>query len=185
MTIVVLFHMSHYRTFKDFFHDCVLRDLHSYFPTMVSYNRFVEIQASVVHALTVYMKRKAGQETGIYYVDSTPLAVCHNKRILRHKVFKGIAKRGKTSMDWFFGYKLHLILNHQGEIMAFRVTPGHVDDRKPLAQLLKGLKGLVCGDKDYLCAKKADELARKGITMVTKGLIGSTFSPLSLLDKSS
>jgi hypothetical protein len=97
MTIVIFFHMSHYRTFKDFFHECLLRDMHSYFPNMVSYNRFVEIQASVTQTLIVYMKSKAGQETGIYYVDSTSLAVCHNKRILKHRVFKDIAKHGKTS----------------------------------------------------------------------------------------
>lgn len=168
MTIVILFHMSHYRTFKDFFHECILREMRSYFPNMVSYNRFVEIQASVGHALIVYMKSKAGQETGIYYVDSTSLAVCHNKRIPRHKVFKDIAKRGKTSMGWFFGLKLHLVLNHQGEIMAFCVTPGNVDDRKPLTQLLKGLKGIACGDKGYLCTKRAEELAQKGISMITK-----------------
>lgn len=168
MTIVVLFHMSHYRTFKDFFHNCILREMHSYFPNMVSYNRFVEIQTSVAHALIVYMKCKAGKETGVYYVDSTPLAVCHNKRILRHKVFKDIAKRGKTSMGWFFGSKLHLVLNHQGEIMNFCITPGNVDDRKPLTQLLKDLKGIACGDKGYLSVEKAKTLAQKGITMVTR-----------------
>ncbi|MBL0941926.1 MAG: IS982 family transposase [Alphaproteobacteria bacterium] len=168
MTIMILFHMSHYRTFKDFFHECILREMRSYFPNIVSYNRFIEIQGSVAHALIVYMKCKAGEKTGVYYVDSTPLAVCHNKRILRHKVFKDIAKRGQTSMGWFFGWKLHLVLNHQGEIMTFCVTPGNVDDRKPLIQLLRGLKGLAFGDKGYLCTKRAEELAQKGISMITK-----------------
>jgi len=142
--------------------------MRSYFPNMVSYNRFVEIQASVAHALIVYMKCKAGKETGVYYVDSTPLAICHNKRIVRHKVFKDIARRGKTSMGWFFGSKLHLALNHQGEIMNFCITPGNVDDRKPLTQILKGLKGIACGDKGYLSAKKANELAQKGMMLITR-----------------
>jgi hypothetical protein len=105
MTIVILFHLSHYRTFKDFYHECVIRYLQSYFPNLVSYNRFVELQAIVIAPLTAYLLSKRGQETGLYYVDSTPLKVCHNRRIYKHKVFKGIANRGKHSMGWFFGFK--------------------------------------------------------------------------------
>jgi len=97
MCILVLFHLSHYRTFKDFYIECVQEDLNTYF-NLVSYNRFIEIQSSVVMELTAYLLSKRGKETNLYYVDSTSLKVCHNKRIYRHKVFQGIAQRGKSSM---------------------------------------------------------------------------------------
>jgi len=79
-----------------------------------------------------YLNSRKGRCTGISFVDSTGLAVCKNKRIERNKVFKGIAKRGKTTMGWFYGFKLHLIINHKGELLSFIVTPGNVDDRKPV-----------------------------------------------------
>ena len=71
---------------------------------------------------------RLGTKTGIYYLDSAKIAICHNLRIHSNKVFKGIAKRGKTSKGWFYGMKLHLIINHVDEIFAFRLTPGNVSD---------------------------------------------------------
>ena len=147
MTIVVLFHLSYYRTFKDFYHECVIRYLRSYFSNLVSYNRFVELQSSVIVPLTAYLLSKRGQETGLYYVDSSPLKVCHNRRIYNHKVFKGIAERGKHSMGWFFGFKFYLVINHKGELMSFCFTKGNRSDLSVLKFLLKNLKGLAAGDK--------------------------------------
>ncbi|HEN4771761.1 TPA: hypothetical protein U5499_003143 [Legionella pneumophila] len=105
MTVMILFHLSHYRTFKDYYRECVEMDMKSYFPKLVSYNRFVEIMSSVVTPLSAYLLSHMGKKTGLYYVDSTTLKVCHNKRIHRHKTFAGIAERGKSSMGWFFGFK--------------------------------------------------------------------------------
>ncbi|MGC0371934.1 MAG: hypothetical protein DGJ47_000635 [Rickettsiaceae bacterium] len=130
MTILVLFHMSHYRTFKDYYHECIIRYLKLYFPELVSYNKFTELKSHVVPLLALYMKNKSGARTGLYYIDSTSLKACINQRIYRHKTFKDIAARGKSSMGWFFGFKLHLVINHKGEIMSFCLTPGNVDDRK-------------------------------------------------------
>ena len=101
MTIVVLFHISHYRTFKDFYCDCVKRAMLPYFPKLVSYNRFVELMETSLMPLTIFLHGITGKETGIYFADSTSLKVCHNKRETRHKVFKGIATKGKNSMGWF------------------------------------------------------------------------------------
>ncbi|HAT2143693.1 TPA: IS982 family transposase, partial [Legionella pneumophila] len=98
MTVMILFHLSHYRTFKDYYRECVEMDMKSYFPKLVSYNRFVEIMSSVVTPLSAYLLSHMGKKTGLYYVDSTTLKVCHNKRIHRHKTFAGIAERGKSSM---------------------------------------------------------------------------------------
>jgi hypothetical protein len=122
MLIVILFYLSHYKTFKDFYHESVIRYLRAYFPNLVSYNRFVELQSSVISPLTAYLISKRGKETDLYYVDSSPLKVCHNRRIYKHKVFQGIASRGKHSMGWFFGFKLHLAINHRGEPMSFCFT---------------------------------------------------------------
>ncbi len=106
MTIVILFHMSGYRTFKDFYLICVSRDLKHHFPKLLSYSRFVQVMEHALMPLTVFLNGIKGKETGIYYADSTPIEVCHIRREKRHKVFKGLATKGKSSMGWFFGFKL-------------------------------------------------------------------------------
>jgi hypothetical protein len=80
-----------------------------------------------------------GECDGISLADATALAVCDNRRISRHKVFKGLAARGKTSMGWFYGFKLHVIINSKGELIRLKLTPGNVDDRKPMSELCHGL----------------------------------------------
>lgn len=168
MTIVVLFQLSHYRTFKDFYMGCVLEHMQNYFPTLLSYNRFVELQSSVIMPLLAYLFSKRGQETGLYYIDSTPLKVCNNRRIYKHKVFKGLASRGKHSMGWFFGFKLHLVINHKGELMNFCFTKGNTSDIAVMEKLFKNLSGLAAGDKGYLSKKKAENLKNLGLKFVTK-----------------
>lgn len=168
MTIMVLFHLSHYRTFKDYYHACVLIDLRAYFPQVVSYNRFVELMPHVLLPLLAYLLARKGQITGQYYVDSTDLPVCHNRRIYHHATFRGIAQRGKTSVDWFYGLKLHLVINQLGELMSFSLTQGNVDDRTPLLTLFKELKGLAAGDRGYISQKKTNLLAQQGLTFLTR-----------------
>jgi hypothetical protein len=168
MTIVVLFHLSHYRDFKNFYLDCVLRQMGGCFPKLLSYNRFVEVQGRVFVALCAFMKAKTGHAGGLYYVDSTTIKVCRNQRINQHQVFDNIAERGKSSMGWFFGFKLHIVINAQGELMAFCLTPGNTDDRKPVPKLFKKLQGLAVGDKGYISKKMAAELAEMGINFITK-----------------
>lgn len=130
MTIVIYFHLSHYRTFKWYYKDHVCIHLRKYFPRLVSYNRFIEIMQSVIAPLTLYlMKQRLGKSSGINFVDSTTLDVCDSHRITSNKVFAGIAKRGKSSTGWFFGFKLHIAINDKGEILSFCITSGNVDDR--------------------------------------------------------
>ena len=112
MLIMILFHDSGYRCFKHFYLEKVCKQLRHLFPKVVSYNRIVELERDVVIPLTLFVKKVLlGKCTGISFVDSTPLRVCKNQRIHIHKVFKDIAQRGKCSMGWFFGFKLHLICN--------------------------------------------------------------------------
>ena len=167
-TIIVLFQMSHYRTFKDFYCGCVLQDMKNYFPNALSYTRFVACKSASLMMLTAYFFSKTGKHTGLYYIDSTTLRVCHNKRIYRNKVFKGIAERSKSTMGWFYGFKLHMVINHQGKLMSFCLTKGNVDDRTVVRKLMANLKGLAAGDKGYLGQELADDLARHDLKFVTK-----------------
>ena len=119
MSLLILFHCSHYRNFKNYYLHYVPRVLGSEFPNRVSYNRFIELAHSVIIPLSAYLNIRRVTSRGIAFVDSMPLRVCHNKRIPRHKTFKGIAERGKTSMGWFYGFKLHLIIDDRGELVSF------------------------------------------------------------------
>ena len=133
MLIIILFHDSGYRCFKHFYLEKVCEQLRHLFPKVVSYNRIVELERDVVIPLTLFIKKVLlGKCTGISFIDSTPLRVYKNQRIHIHRVFKGIAQRGKCSMGWFFDFKLHLICNEKGELLNFMITPGDIDDRKPL-----------------------------------------------------
>lgn len=151
MTILIAFHQSYYRNFKAYYCQQVLRNWRCEFPGLVSYNRFVEYIPSVLIPLIMYLRTRClGQCTGISFIDSTSLDVCLNQRIHRHKVFAGLAARGKTSTGWFFGFKLHLVVNDRGEILQLCITPGNVDDRKPVLRLVKRLFGKLFGDKGYV-----------------------------------
>jgi len=109
--------------------------------------------------------------------------VCDNHRIATHKVFAGLAARGKTSMGWFYGFKLHLIVNDEGELLAFRLTPGNVDDRQPVVKLTAGLYGPLFGDRGYISQALHDVLLRHGLELLTKIRRHMTNRLLRLWDK--
>lgn len=158
MTIVIYFHQMRFRNFKTYYIGYVLGHLQREFPQAVSYPRFVELMPSILGPLCAYLQTCLGTCTGLSFVDSTALAVCHNRRISQHRVFRDLAKRGKTSLGWFYGFKLHIVINHQGELLACQLTPGNVDDRKPVPKLAQRLWGRLFGDKGYLSAPLTREL---------------------------
>jgi len=121
----------------------------------------------VVLLLWAYALSRCGGCTGISFIDSTVLRVCHNRRIPRHRVFAGIAARGQSSMGWFYGFKLHLIVNDRGDILAFTLTPGNVDDRKPVPRLAKALLGKLFGDKGYVSLPLFQTLLQQGVQLIT------------------
>jgi hypothetical protein len=150
LTILIHFHQSQYRHFKAYYTKYVQVSLRNEFPKLVSYNRFVELMPTMLVPLCAYLSKQYGQCSGISYIDSTTLAVCHNKRIHAHRVFEGLARHGKNSLGWFYGFKLHLVANDCGELLACCLTAGNVDDRVPVPQLAKSLFGKLFGDKGYL-----------------------------------
>jgi transposase len=169
MTILIAFHQNHYRNFKHFYLDYVKQHWYSAFPKLPSYQRFVEWMPSTLIPLCIYLKRCFGNCTGIGFVDATSLKVCHNRRIKRHKVFDGLAQRGKTSVDWFFGFKLHLVVNEIGQLLNVQLTPGNVDDRRPIPELLQGLFGKIFADRGYVSQKLAIQLLEEfGIQFFAK-----------------
>ena len=160
MTILIAFHQNHYRNFKHFYLNHVQQYWLSAFPQLPSYQRFIQWVPSTIIPLCVYLKHCFGNCTGVSFIDSTKIQVCHNRRISCHKVFKNLAARGKTSVDWFFGFKLHLVVNELGEIINMSLTPGNIDDRKPVVELLKELWGKVFADRGYVSQKLATKLLK-------------------------
>jgi len=183
MTILIAFHQSHYRDFKAYYCELVLPHWRSEFPGLVSYNRFVEFIPSALIPLAAFLKEGGfGSCTGISFIDSTALAVCDNARIHQNKVFAGLAQRGHTSTGWFFGFKLHLVVNDQGELLNALLTPGNVDDRQPVPKLVRQLFGKLFGDKGYLSKKLADFLLEQfNVQLITKlrGNMKNRLLPLS------
>ena len=168
MTILILFHASGYRDFKTFYTQHVLKYLAGAFPRLVSYNRFVELQRDSLVPLWCYLHTRFGDCTGISFVDATTLKVCHNLRIPQHKVFAGNAERGKSSMGWFYGFKLHLSINERGELLGCYLTPGNTDDRRPVPHMVKDLWGKLFGDKGYISQLLATLLEAQGLRLVTR-----------------
>ena len=171
MLILILFHDSGYRCLKHFYLEKVCKHMRHLFPKVVSYNRFVELEKEVAIPLALFIKKVLlGKCTGISFVDSTPLRVCKNQRIHIHKTFKGIAQRGKCSMGWFFGFKLHLICNERGELLNFMIIPGDVDDRKSLEykSFVEFIYGKLVGDKGYIGKNLFERLFVDGIQLITK-----------------
>jgi len=149
----------------------VFKQLRDLFFGLVSHNRFTELSGQMIVPLAIYLKINAtGKCTGISFIDSIPLLVCHNRPFHSHKVFDGLAASGQCSIGWFYGFKLHLITSDSGHVVDFMLTPGNTDDRKPLriAGFIEKLFGKLYGDKGYISKDLFDGLFAEGIHLVTK-----------------
>jgi hypothetical protein len=167
MTIAIGFHGSDARTFKGFYTQTVLPHWRDAFPELVSYTRFVELMAMSVMPLCNYLQNRLGDVTGIAFVDATPIEVCHRCRAGSHRLFQEFAGWSKNSMGWHFGFKLHLIINDRGELLATALTPGNTDDRKPVPEMTQRLWGKLFGDRGYLSQALFDQLYERGVQLVT------------------
>ena len=154
MTLLIYFHQSGYRNFKQYYTEHVAVYLKKEFPHLVSYNRFVELMPTVLMPLCFFIHCQHKTDTGIYFIDATPIRVCHIKRASSNRVFKQLARKSKSTMGWYFGFKLHIVVNDKGELMAFSITKATTDDRVPVTQLTQALSGKLIGDKGYLSQKR-------------------------------
>ena len=168
ITIYVHFHQSHYRDFKNYYIGYVMKYLNKLFPELVCYHRFVALIKTVLVPLHAFLQTLMGEQTGIYFIDSTLIKACHVKREKQNRVFEGIAVKGRSTMGWFFGFKLHLVINDKGELIAFKLTKGNVDDRKPVPDLVKDLLGKLIGDKGCISQKLFDQLYNNGLKLITR-----------------
>ena len=168
MTILIGFHRSGYRNFKAYYEQEVEVHQTDDFPGLVSYTRFIDLVPETLLPMCVYLHSRFGQCSGVSFIDSTKLSVSHNRRIWSHQVMAELAARGKTSVDWFYGFKLHLVTNDCGELLAVKITPGNVDDRAPVPDLVAGLFGKLFGDKGYISQPLFEQLYAEGVQLITR-----------------
>ena len=171
ITIMVLFHLGQHRNLKYYYINYIQKHMQSEFPDTVSYNRFVELQQKALMPMVVFLQTCClGNCTGISFIDSTPLRACHIRRERQHKVLKNYATKGQCSMGWFYGFKLHLVINDKGEILDYLFTQGNVDDRYPLKNksFHKKIFGKLFGDKGYISKDLFENLFVDGIHLITK-----------------
>lgn len=183
MTVIICFHMSNHRDFKNYYTGYVARFYKRHFPELLSYTRFLEVMQSALVPLCSYFSTLKGEPTGLEFVDSTSLKVCHNIRIPRHKTFAGIASRGKSTMGWFYGFKLHIVVNHLGEIVAAKLTPANVHATVPVPELSSGLPDKLYGDKGYVSKRLESLLKEDGVTLITNVRSNMKARALSLWDR--
>ena len=186
ITIMIGFHLGAHKTFKHYYEQIVCGYWKDLFPTTLSYNRFVELKQRSFLVFALFLKEKClGKCTGISFMDSTTLKVCRNQRIHNHKVFKGLAERGKSSMGWFYGFKLHIVINDRGEIIQWMLTPGNVDDREPLKDknFTQRLFGKIFADRGYISQELFESLFIDDIHLVTKLKKNMKNSLMDLHDK--
>ncbi len=168
MAVLLMFHLSGYRDFKSFYEIMIQGYLKNTFPNALSYNWFIRLRNRYMHAMLCYLTSKIQSSHEVSYIDSTSLKACHIKRAYNHKTFKGLAEKGYTSVGWFYGFKLHLVIDIYGNIVDFCLTKGNKHDTYGLDKLNKNIKGLLFGDKGYISQKKAARLETLGIKLITK-----------------
>tara|TARA_R110002049_G_scaffold302258_1_gene494975 strand:+ start:32932 stop:33825 length:894 start_codon:yes stop_codon:yes gene_type:complete len=186
ITITILFQLSGFRTFKHFYLFYVQKHMQDDFPNTVSYNRFTELMQQTLMPMTLFLKTCClGDCTGVSFVDSTPIRVCKSKRIANNKVFKGMATTGKSTMGWFHGFKLHIVINDKGEILNFTITQANVDDRTPLKKksFLNKIFGKLFADKGYIGKELMQMLFVDGVHLITSIKNNMKNSLMSMSDK--
>jgi hypothetical protein len=168
LTLLVYFPWSHDRTFTHYYTEYVMAHLPPYFPQLVGSQRLVERLPRALVPLGCSLSPRTGRCTGIAVMDSTPLAVCDKPRLATPKGFAGLARRGKTSRGWVCGFTLHRLVHDAGALLAWRLTPGQVNDRQPGKRLTAGLGGERWGDRGSLSQALPDVLLRQGLELLTK-----------------
>ena len=158
---------SHFNNFKAFF-IWLKEDKNHLFKYLPCYQRMIHLinmHQLALHALHVALMKD--QATQYLWIDSTTLPVCKNQRIQRHKSLIQIASRGRSSMGWFYGCKLHIAMNQFGEIACSALSNGHVADIKMVEQLVAGIEAKLYGDRGYISQELKIRLKDQGIDLIT------------------
>lgn len=170
ISIMIFYHFSGYKNFKVYYEHFIKGSMGvKLFRETPCYDRFIAIIPSLFLPLTIMMHYMSGKPSGVYFCDSTHFAVCKNIRISKNKTFDSLAARGKSSIDWFYGFKLHIIINCKSQIVAIKITKGDKDDRAALFDMVKakGMKGKIYADKGYISNKLFSSLYKRGLTLIT------------------
>jgi hypothetical protein len=181
MSILIFYHHSGMKCFKYYYEQIILKLLRSYWKKPYAYAAFVAQIPRVNLLLFAFLSAcRLATTTQANYIDSTKLVVAHNRRKQKNKTFQGLARTGKTSTGWFFGFKLHAVINQQGQLVVFRITPANVADNNHnlLTQLTQRRQGFLYGDKGYLTAL-AEKFKERGLELITKYRRTMGLQPLS------
>lgn len=182
VTILIGFHQSSLDCFKHYYQEIILPYNFDDF-SLVSYEHFTRLIGFALPLLTLILDSLFKQCDGISFVDSTSIAVCKNYRIYSHKVFQGFAARSKTTKGWFYGLKLHLVINLEGSIVKASFSSGNKDDRKHFCSMTEGIFGKVFGDRGYISKKVFNDLWDEDIQLITRVKQGMKNMLLSITDK--
>jgi Transposase DDE domain len=188
MTVLICFPLSGYKNFEYYYKEMIKQQLKTWFPKAPEYSYFIQLIPRISDQMYLFQKLLGlqAQKTGVYFIDSKKLPVCHERRIGAHRVFQGLAQHGKSSTGWFYGLKIHLVINHLGQIVSSVLTSGNVADNNAnvLHELLDSLEGKCIGDKGYL-TQFFRHFYENGLHLVTKPRknMKSNAIPLTLQDK--
>jgi len=167
MTLAILRWKSGSLSWKSFYRE-VLPWYRRYFPNLPDYQNFI----AHIHRITPLITRliplllqvaKSQGEHRIYFIDSTPIPVCGTKRIEDNRTAGGLASRGKHSLGWFYGFKLHAVCDTEGRLVALTVTTGSTHDSIPVVDLVRELSGVLVGDAAYVGEELRKELQEMGV----------------------
>ncbi len=89
----------------------------------------------------------------------------------------------KIRYRWHYGFKLHLIINDKGDLLAFKLTSANVDDRKPVPEMTEDIIGKLFGDRGYVSQKIFEELYERGLEFITKSKKNMKNRLVKLIDK--
>jgi len=182
ITIIIGYWQSSYDCFKNYY----LKQIWIYHQRDfrgVSYCQFIKLISSYLPLLVLMLNSIMDKCDGISFIDSSSLEVCKRYRISMHRVSAGIAARSKTTKGWFYGLKLHLLINQRGGIIKASFSSGNKDDRAQLKLMIKGLFGKVFGDRGYISQELFRELLEQGIFIITRVKKNMKNKLMSLIDK--
>lgn len=166
LTVILYFYLSPCKDFKNYYLYYLSFKYKGYF-ALPSYSRIIQLWPRIILPLVLIMQLLKGENSGIYFIDSTKLSICHNKRTGSNRVFGRLARIGMSSYGWFMGYKLHLVINNKGEIMVIKITKAHNSDLVAVDSITKGLQGKLFGDKAYISKDLFAKLYARDLRLFT------------------